>query len=413
MITEAPTTFNPEKNDLGDALDALLSGSPMTAVRYGLVSFVRSLVPDVFRFDFDQRLEPLRAVMQARNLQELPDRAAAMRSRASRPIEAVLRSHAVVTTLAQYLEDDFPDQARQIRTWLSTDLSAADIADIVLSSPDVVARARLAGQLLTRAAEIQAGWLTHRVNFVGGFPQVDGRALGAAMRAWRVPELLDGKVIPWVASPTSKYANRLGRVTAAIGLSKARSALEAPASVPTLAVEQSLALIAAVAEAVRVEDASPMRRADFDGHGTLSPQVGKPVGPGEFCWSLTAVWEVLDAWGSTSERVAKSVATAWRLMPVECDVALWALSVATCRLALAASMPRRLSRGPADESEWTGQVATAGPEWEQGAQRVWALMQSIRPMDKRAPWPGCLWADNTKPETWPWSDTLSDVPADE
>jgi hypothetical protein len=313
----------------------------------------------------------------------------------------------------------------RVRMWLTADLELDDLD--AASSEQRQERRQLVGLLLARVRELLTGW--QELGRVGQFkltpseaPPVDGRVLVAAARAWRVSDLARGAeaALPPVTAASAKHANRLGRTAAAVAASRLPTALRAPTScAPSVAVEEAFALLVAVAEAVSQPGIVPGRPSDevvstvMRGELAFSVRLGAKVEVEGLSASMSSWWSVLDAWGTTSRKVAGVLPTAWKLSAAEGDVVVWALCSAACRLALATAVSAEsIGLRPSTQegaSLWDKVVATRLPTWEAGAMSVWTLLQSTRGPSDRSVWPAAVFATPGDESSWPWAPTVEEA----
>jgi hypothetical protein len=406
------------KSALDATLTALLGTTPVYAARSGLLTLSHGAAEYAGPL-IDDAVAPLCAELGVTGLDGLMGYLAGVTGRPPRALTRALRSRSIVDALARvYDEIGLYDRADQVRTWLVDDLRSSDL--IIAEGTARADRAALAGDLLTRAAELLAGWRADSPKFSArGVPSLDGRVLVAAARAWQVRELSPATATSAPSAPSAKYANRLGRTAAAVAASRLGNAWRSPVWVPALAIEESLALLIAVAEAVSVPGSlAQVRRGDPE----FSVRLGESTDT-ELARSQSAWWPILDSWGSTSRSVAGSIPTAWRLTDVQGDVVVWALCSAACRLAVAASVPTPQREGgePVDPVlSWERHLAAHLPRWESGAESVWSLLNQGRLAGARSSWPGAVVPVLDDPASWPWrpfpnydepsTDTLAIVP---
>ncbi|HZE01404.1 MAG TPA: hypothetical protein VE155_06525 [Pseudonocardiaceae bacterium] len=417
-----------------DVLTALLDGSPVSAARYGLLTFAHGLA----EYSGDALVAataPLRAELGVDTMIEIPAALAALPGRAPRRVSHALRSRELISALVFTLEESgHYSHADLVRQWLMLDLQAGDLAYTNVTGVALTQRQELVDQLMARVAEITAGWQAKQIRFNSSqAPSVDGRAMVAAARAWQVAALSPKSILSSPTSASAKHANRLGRTAAAVAASRLGTAYGCPVWVLPVGLEEPLALLIAVAEAVlpagqpaATRTGAPVRRRQGS-ELEFSVKLGAPVDRDALAGSMSGWWPVLDSWGSCSRDVAGAMSTAWRLSPAQGDVVVWALCSAACRLAVSAMVT-----GAGDDPRlsdvqgaavWAARVAEFLPSWEAGATRVWTLLHQARRPGDRGSWPGCVFPALDDPSSWPWrplpdydepsTDTLTTVPSHE
>lgn len=396
------------------ALTALIGGSPIAAVRGGLIDLV--LAASTLSNDrVTEALAPVCALAGVGSPSELPAALRALRGRPPRPVVRALRSREVVEALGCALgEVGLVDRSVQIEGWLTDDLHAMDLP--TMHGAERAARSGLTDQYRERVVELMAGWRRCKIpvtNYRSAVPTVDGRALVAAARAWQLPELSPRSVLAPTSAPAAKHANRLGRVAATVAASRIGSLRSASDLIPVEMLEEALALLVAVAESIAVPGVAEDDPVELSRDARLTVRLGASVGSGISAMPMSAWWPVLDAWGATSRVMSARVRTVWRLSPVEGDVVVWALCSAASRLAVAAGAPT-VERGADKAAVWVEHFESAWPRWEQGAQSVWALLQQPRRPDDRGAWPGVGTGVPAAedPSSWPWRSHLGEESAE-
>lgn len=384
----------------------LMHTTPLTAVRYGVLSLLRDALETGTRRgglegwpeQIDKVTAPLCSALDIESIHEVPAALQRMTGRPPRRVVAALRDKDFVISVANAFEAlgsiDLSDRAMAWSpgTFRSEGLPA-------LPGDGLSARSGLLGALRARARQIHAAWVAEQVDFALAV-RLDGRSLNAAARAWQMP-LVTGAQPTAPMATTALYPNRLGRTAAVVAYLYAPQAYSKESPAPDAWIFESLAMLVAVGEAIAGPDVHA-RRPAMEGHGVSEVvSVGSgPLGDGLFdvaCW-----WPVFDAWGSQSERVARSVPTAWKLTDAEADVLVWVLCGVAARLAVAASARRSTRRGSDDGRAWVDHRDAELPVWTVGARSVWSLMQGARRFEERTAWPGELGWSLGDDSVWPW-----------
>ncbi|MGH3987663.1 MAG: hypothetical protein ACRDTZ_10135 [Pseudonocardiaceae bacterium] len=375
-----------------------LRSTPLSAARHGLYTWLPRAAPEPYLARLHSATEALRDTLGVSDLQDV---GAALATRKGKPPRAVMHALTApeLTGLLAEIADHWGhwDLAPCATAW-----TAVVPSELALSGPaheGAHARRELAGALLTRAEVLRSHLPGHGGLRPAHAPVIDGRTLAAAAAAWQSP-LITGSVPRVMPSGAARHANRVGRVSAAVGLSRFSVALRA--EVPDSWVVDPVLLLAAVVEAITPVGPEEEVRAL---RGALPLRV--PRGdPSEGSLFPDRLWPVLDMWGAPKRRMKGVLALAWKLSPVESDVVLWALAVASIRLAVTAryAAGNMAPRGAADTSVWEAFRDREAPAWESAAGNAWALLQSARPEHARTSWPGAVFADPGDESSWPWPE---------
>lgn len=381
---------------LGD----LLRSRPPTAARNGLLTLLDAALEETGevarRADLTAAARPLCEALDAAGVRDVARALAERGGRAPRDAERALRSPGLVAACVSALQGlECPDLAETLRAW-----ALVDHREIPLPprSLDDAERREFADALLRRAGVIGSAMADRSAGLrAGDVPAIDGRTLKATAAVWQRPEVT-GQEYPAPGTQSARYANRVGRVSAALAFARMRSALRSAAPDPM--VTDPILLLAAVAETVSPVDQDDPNVRAHAARGDFPAWV-KEGAPKQQSLRLGHVWNVLDSWGHTSSRRAAAMPLAWNLPPVHADVLVWAVLSAAARLAVAAE--REVSElRPLRAATWEEHLAERWPVWESGAQSAWLLMQSGRGELDRTAWPGCLTPALTDSGTWPW-----------
>lgn len=385
-------------------LRTLLAHSPGTAIRYGVLTMLHDAMashrpPVLGTEELVKAARPLCDALDVADLDSVPAALAALNGRPPRKVSAAMRSPELVDAVRIGLDMlGLLGLANRAGAWAPPSAQEARLAS-PLSTEGKAARAKLAGQLRTRARELIAGWAAAGGEFVPSVSVVvDGRSRVAAARAWQVP-MITGTVPAIPEASSSRYPNRLGRTAAVVAYSSMPSALDSRCCVDDLWLFDSLALLVAAAESVSEPQSYPgLHRGSAD--ACVEVRVGEPLDK-EKHFDFGHWWTVLDAWGSHNPKVAKALHTAWRLSTAEADVLVWALCAVAARLATGASAPMARGKSMAGDP-WPAHLDAELPRWEEGAASVWALMQSTRTFEQRVSWPGQVAFTLDDESSWPW-----------
>lgn len=401
----------------GRLLRDYLRTTPLTAARCGLYTWLDGELDGEHRTRLRDALAPLCTALNVDSPTSIGAATAQIRGKPAKPVMRSLTDPALTGLLAE-LADHWGhyDLAPLALKWTP---STPDT--IALAPPDPAGagtRRALAGELLTRVVELRAVLKARGGLRSGDGPVIDGRTLAAAAAAWQTPQIT-GSVPRGIPAGAARHANRVGRVSAAVGLARFPAALRSHA--PDEWVVDPVLLLAAVAEAitpVSLDDRQDALRGAF-------PVRVRAGDPGEGALRPDRIWATLDAWGSPVRRFKGVLPLAWKLGPVEADALVWAVCAASARLAVASRFRDESPevRGAPKVASWSEFRDGELPAWEDGVRRAWALVQLNRaPMD-RTSWPGAVAADPSDESSWPWpelpdpwaavpepSGTVSEVP---
>jgi hypothetical protein len=384
-------------------LSLLLAHSPATAIRYGVLTMLRDAMvcakpPIPMTDQLVEAARPLCEALDVACIEDVPIALAELHGRPSRKASAAMRNPELAEVVRTALDMlDLRKLANRAGVWGPPDALSARLAS-PLSGEGLTARGELVSQLRARARELYAEWCAPGDVPFNPVPTiaVDGRSRVAAARAWQVP-MITGSIPPVPEASSSRHPNRLGRTAAVVAYSAMPAAVDFQCSAPDPWIFESVALLVAVAEAISEPQRTPgLRRGGIEAR--VDVRVGAPVGDDQF--DVDHWWPVLDAWGSHAPETAKAISTAWRLSPGEADVLVWALCSAAVRLATAAAAPTNQARLRTDP--WPAFMAEELPRWEEGAESVWALMQSTRTFEQRVSWPGRVAFSLDDESSWPW-----------
>lgn len=386
----------------------LLRSQPMTAARNGLFTALDAALQAHGHDDYVEGLAlttaPLRRELGATDVRGIAAGLAALTGKPRRAISREVTSPEMVTELGDALDAlGAWELSNVVRGWLAT--SYTEMTFPALTSEGRAVRHDLAAELLTRCLLFRrvlpavTGGLRH-----DEVPAIDGRTMSAAARACKTP-LFTGSIPEAPRTLASRHPNRVGRLLAAVAMSRAATALSRSFAADEAVVEPLL-LLFVVAECVRPgvptpDDAALARR------GRLLPKVRRGD-PEPRSLSSSSSWAVLSNWGSVSRASIEAAPTAWKLPPVWADVLLWALCSAAARTALAADYRKPDARGRGSAAgdaaalPWEEYLAERLPVWEGPMRNAWGFVQSARSPVDRTDWPGCLVPDLSDESTWPW-----------
>lgn len=248
--------------------------------------------------------------------------------------------------------------------------------------PVSIAVVELGARAVAERDELGAA-LARRVELFGEALVVDPAAwdmppveVGGAARRMAGALLDPDGVVPAV----SRHPNRVGRLLGAALVDQAERAVplrEVNADAAEV-VAEALCVVAAVTEAVTAgRGVSTVLTRSLAVPARVVPVVG-------LGWWPSRWWPVLDAWGAVSSRGRARVRTVWRLTPEAGDVAVTGLLWALAALGAVEAAGERARSPQVWRRRWARELDEA---WTPVADRVWGLMQSVRPAGERSPSP--------------------------
>lgn len=402
--------INITERDFGEGLRALLTSTPVTAARNGVLAFIHGAVREPcgwFADDIETAAIPLLTELGVETVYDVPAALAARQGRPPTRIVEALRTPALVESLMGALAQlGYSDLRSVVAQWGPTSVEPGAV--IPLTESAVAQRGALADALRLRAREILDGWIELKLHIVKGDTCGDGRSLATASRVWQVP-LINGVISgPSPTATAALYPNRLGRSAAVVACSRINGALGTIADPGP--VDEALAMLVAIGEAVSRSDDEP-RFHTLSRKGMLPVLVRNGAPMTDMTCNVHAWWPVFAAWGASARSELITVPTAWRLSTAEADVIVWALTGVAVRLAVAASAPLLAGRYVTPPN-WAEHEAQHLPAWCEGAATVWSLMQRGRRPNARTEFPGAPLPRLDAVTSWPWRSTTSDMLAD-